>query len=174
MPSALPVLAPQMQQQKALDAIIKASQQQALQQIALQQLLQHQQSQPSALAGANLQVRFSEMGRGKDSRGWAALTFLSLSLSLSLRGLCVGPSLISGSPVQQHQLSQLLQQVQGKTAPIAQVQPQMPQQHPAGATTYEDLKKLCDQASVSSGVDMGKVEKLLLALQQAEAPAKKQ
>ena len=173
-PSALPVLAPQMQQQKALDAIIKASQQQALQQIALQQLLQHQQSQPSALAGANLQVRFSEMGRGKDSRGWAALTFLSLSLSLSLRGLCVGPSLISGSPVQQHQLSQLLQQVQGKTAPIAQVQPQMPQQHPAGATTYEDLKKLCDQASVSSGVDMGKVEKLLLALQQAEAPAKKQ
>merc|ERR1719235_1446242 len=78
-PSALPVLAPQMQQQKALDAIIKASQQQALQQIALQQLLQHQQSQPSALAGANLQ---------------------------------------------QHQLSQLLQQVQGKT-PIAQVQPQM-------------------------------------------------
>jgi len=50
----------------------------------------------------------------------------------------------------------------------------MPQQHPAGATTYEDLKKLCDQASVSSGVDMGKVEKLLLALQQAEAPAKKQ
>merc|ERR1719379_1474053 len=127
-PSALPVLAPQMQQQKALDAFIKASQQQALQQIALQQLLQHQQSQPSALAGANLQ---------------------------------------------QHQLSQLLQQVQGKT-PIAQVQPQMPQQHPAGATTYEDLKKLCDQASVSSGVDMGKVEKLLLALQQAEAPAKKQ
>ena len=86
-PSALPVLAPQMQQQKALDAIIKASQQQALQQIALQQLLQHQQSQPSALAGANLQVRFSKMGRGKDSRGWAALTFLSLSLSL--RGLCV-------------------------------------------------------------------------------------
>ena len=80
-PSALPVLAPQMQQQKALDAIIKASQQQALQQIALQQLLQHQQSQPSALAGANLQVRFSKMGRGKDSRGWAALTFLSLSLS---------------------------------------------------------------------------------------------
>ena len=180
-PSALPVLAPQMQQQKALDAIIKASQQQALQQIALQQLLQHQQSQPSALAGANLQVRFSKMGRGKDSRGWAALTFLSpsvslsLFLSLSLCGLCVGPSLISGSPVQQHQLSQLLQQVQGKTvAPIAQVQPQMPQQHPAGATTYEDLKKLCDQASVSSGVDMGKVEKLLLALQQAEAPAKKQ
>ena len=176
-PSALPVLAPQMQQQKALDAIIKASQQQALQQIALQQLLQHQQSQPSALAGANLQVRFSKMGRGKDSRGWAALTFLSLCLSL--RGLCVhsyvGPSLISGPPLQQHQLSQLLQQVQGKTvAPIAQVQPQMPQQHPAGATTYEDLKKLCDQASVSSGVDMGKVEKLLLALQQAEAPAKKQ
>ena len=77
--------------------------------------------------------------------------------------------------MQQHQLSQLLQQVQGKTvAPIAQVQPQMPQQHPVGATTYEDLKKLCDQASVSSGVDMGKVEKLLLALQQAEAPAKKQ
>ena len=90
-----------------------------------------------------------------------------------MRGLCVGPSLISGPPLQQHQLSQLLQQVQGKT-PIAQVQPQMPQQHPAGATTYEDLKKLCDQASVSSGVDMGKVEKLLLALQQAEAPAKKQ
>lgn len=85
----------------------------------------------------------------------------------------MGPSLISGPPLQQHQLSQLLQQVQGKT-PIAQVQPQMPQQHPAGATTYEDLKKLCDQASVSSGVDMGKVEKLLLALQQAEAPAKKQ
>ena len=87
-PSALPVLAPQMQQQKALDAIIKASQQQALQQIALQQLLQHQQSQPSALAGANLQVRFSKMGRGKDSRGWAALTFLSLSLSLSAWFVC--------------------------------------------------------------------------------------
>ena len=83
-PSALPVLAPQMQQQKALDAIIKASQQQALQQIALQQLLQHQQSQPSALAGANLQVRYSKMRRGKDSRGWAALTFLSPSVSLSL------------------------------------------------------------------------------------------
>ena len=67
-PSALPVLAPQMQQQKALDAIIKASQQQALQQIALQQLLQHQQSQPSALAGANLQVSFRKWG-GAKTRG---------------------------------------------------------------------------------------------------------